>query len=235
MARAPENTLSAFQRALAAGVDMVELDVQLTSDGEVVVMHDPDLRRTTDGSGTVREASLEEVRRLDAGSWFGAQFRGERVPTLAEVLDWARGRVYLQIELKPYGARADVLCERVVQLIRERKMQDQVMLLSFDHHVLRWCKQMAPDIITGAICQARLIDPVGVVRMAAADALCVDFEHLRPEEVEALHRAQIAVHSFAPTSDALRDLASWGVDIVQSDDPEALGALAVGRARTHGA
>lgn len=229
MARAPENTLSAFRRALAAGVDMVELDVQLTGDDEVVVLHDPDLRRTTDGTGRVREARLEEVRRLDAGSWFGARFRGERVPTLAEVLEWARGRVYLQIELKPYGDRAESLCERVVELIRRRNMQDQVMLLSFDHHVLRRCKETAPDIVTGAICQARLIDPVGVVRLAEADALCVDFEHLQPGEVEALHRARIAVHSFAPTPAALRDLATWGVDIIQSDDPEALGALTAGR------
>lgn len=82
-ARAPENTLSAFREAVAAGVDMVELDVQLTADGEVVVFHDADLRRTTNGKGRVAEARWDEVRQLDAGAWFGGRFRGERVPTLA--------------------------------------------------------------------------------------------------------------------------------------------------------
>ncbi|WP_051009233.1 glycerophosphodiester phosphodiesterase [Thermaerobacter subterraneus] len=228
-ARAPENTLSAFRQAVAAGVDMVELDVQLTADGEVVVLHDAELGRTTNGTGRVRDRRWDELSRLDAGAWFGARYRGERVPTLAEVLDWARGRVYLQIELKPYGADATLLCERVVELVRQRDMQDQVMLLSFDHHVLRWCKEMAPDILTGAICQARLIDPVGVVRSAGADVLCVDAEHLAPREVDLLHRARIAVHSFGSNPGTLRELAGWGVDIVQSDDPLALSELVATR------
>lgn len=225
----PENTLSAFREAVAAGVDMVELDVQLTADGEVVVFHDADLRRTTNGKGRVAEARWDEVRQLDAGAWFGGRFRGERVPTLAEVLHWARGRVYLQIELKPYGRDAAALCERVVELVRQRDMHDQVMLLSFDHYVLRWCKEVAPDIMTGAICQARLIDPVAVARSAGADVFCVDAEHLAPEEVYLLHRAQIAVHSFGESRAVLRELAGWGVDILQSDDPQALGEFAMAR------
>lgn len=201
---------------------MIELDVQLTADGEVVVLHDAELGRTTNGTGRVRDRRWDELSLLDAGAWLGARYQGERLPTLAEVLDWARGRVYLQVELKPYGADAALLYERVVELVRQRDMQDQVMLLSFDHHVLRWCKEMAPDIITGTICQARLIDPVGVVRSAGADALCVDAEHLAPREVDLLLRARIAVHSFGSNPGTLRELAAWGLDIIQSDDPLAL-------------
>src|SRR3990172_9877913 len=82
----PENTLAAFRRAAALGADMIELDVQLTRDGEVVVIHDWTLDRTTSGTGPVRACSLAELRRLDAGAWFDAAFAGERVPTLGEVL-----------------------------------------------------------------------------------------------------------------------------------------------------
>src|SRR5438132_10493520 len=97
----PENTLIAFARAAALGAHMVELDVQLTRDGAVVVMHDWTLERTTDGSGAVCDRTLAEIRGLDAGAWFGSAFRGTRVPTLAEVLSAVGLRV--NVELKPVG------------------------------------------------------------------------------------------------------------------------------------
>src|SRR3989441_7724182 len=97
----PENTLIAFARAAALGAHMIELDVQLTRDGQVIVMHDWTLERTTDGAGAVRERSLAEIRRLDAGAWFGSAFRGTRVPTLAEVL--AAVALPVNVELKPVG------------------------------------------------------------------------------------------------------------------------------------
>ena len=226
MARAPENTIAALRRAVAAGVDVVEVDVQLTADGHVVVLHDHELSRTTNGVGRTDEVALEGIRRLDAGSWFSPRFRGERVPTLDEVLEWAKGKVYLQIELKVYDNRTELLCQRVLDRLRIQCMKDQVMLISYDHHALRLCKEAEPDILTGAICQARLIDPVGVVRSVAADALCVDFQHLRRSEVELLHQAGIAVHSLAPSAEAVWRLALWGVDIVQSDDPVLFAILA---------
>jgi len=97
----PENTLVAFARAAALGAHMTELDVQLTRDGEVVVMHDWTLERTTDGAGAVSDRTLAEIRRLDAGAWFGPAFRGTRVPTLADVL--AAVGLPVNVELKPVG------------------------------------------------------------------------------------------------------------------------------------
>jgi glycerophosphoryl diester phosphodiesterase len=108
----PENTLAAFERAVALGADMIELDVQLTRDREVVVIHDRMLDRTTDGSGPVVAHDLAGVRRLDAGRWFGAEFAGQRVPTLAEVL--ARVPLPINVELKPIGD--DGLEERALAL-----------------------------------------------------------------------------------------------------------------------
>ena len=97
---APENTLAAFRRAIEIGADMIEVDVALTGDGHVVCLHDETLDRTTDGQGLLAAATFEEVRRLDAGSWFAPELAGEKVPTLAEVLDLARGRILVNVEIK---------------------------------------------------------------------------------------------------------------------------------------
>src|SRR4029077_20617905 len=107
---------------------MIELDVQLTRDGEVVVIHDWTLDRTTDGSGAVRDASLVEIRRLDAGAWFGPEFRGERVPTLAEVL--AATTVPVNVELKPVGD--DGLEARALAAVAAAGAGERVIFSSFD-------------------------------------------------------------------------------------------------------
>lgn len=96
----PENTLSAFESAIDLGADAIELDVFLTKDGELVVVHDHILERTTNGTGYVGDLTLSELRRLDAGSWFGERFRGERIPTLGEVLELGNGRVRFELELR---------------------------------------------------------------------------------------------------------------------------------------
>ena len=97
---APENTMAAFSLAVERGAEVVELDVQMTADGYPVVIHNATVNRTTDGTGLVREKTLAELQTLDAGSWFETRFAGERVPTLEEVVTWARGRVALAIEIK---------------------------------------------------------------------------------------------------------------------------------------
>ena len=99
-ARYPENTLAAFTGAMDAGCDMIELDVTLTRDRRVVVIHDDTLDRTTNGSGSVRDRTVEEIRRLDAGSWFDPRFAAERVPLLDEVIALTAGRCMLNIEIK---------------------------------------------------------------------------------------------------------------------------------------
>src|SRR4051812_8087205 len=125
---APENTLAAFRRAADLGAPMIELDVQLTADGEVVVIHDFTLDRTTDGVGSVRHRSLAQIRRLDAGAWFAPAFRGERVPTLAEVLQNFPHAV--NVELKSYGD--DGLEPRALAVVERAGALDRVVFSSFD-------------------------------------------------------------------------------------------------------
>ena len=103
-AGAPENTLAAVRSALAAGVDLIEVDVRVTADGQAVLLHDRDLSKTTDGHGLVEDLTYDEVRRLDAGSWFGDRFVGEPVPLLSDALDLTAGRVRLNVDVKTAAA-----------------------------------------------------------------------------------------------------------------------------------
>lgn len=131
---APENTMAAFVQAFTLGADMIELDVHLSRDGEVVVIHDDTLERCTNGRGYVVDHTLAELKKLDAGSWFGAGFAGERVPSLDEVLLWAKDKIRVNIEIKighlgPYSM--DELADRTLARVEERGMVEQVLFSSF--------------------------------------------------------------------------------------------------------
>src|SRR5215213_10951386 len=131
MGHAPENTFASFELALTLGVDAIELDVHLSADDQVVVIHDDDLSRTTDGQGVVRDRTLAELQRLDAGARFDAQYAGQRIPTLDEVLAWARGRCVLDIEIKGGPDPYPGIEQRVVDLIRRHVMTEQAIVISF--------------------------------------------------------------------------------------------------------
>ncbi|MCP5523372.1 MAG: glycerophosphoryl diester phosphodiesterase membrane domain-containing protein [Verrucomicrobiales bacterium] len=141
---APENTLAAFERAIADGADWLELDVQENADGEVVVVHDRDFMRIGASGLQVADATNEALEQIDAGSSFGARFAGERVPTLRQVLDLARGRVGLFIELKYYG-RQQALEPRVVDLVEVADMASDVVLMSLDYAGVRRAAGLRPD------------------------------------------------------------------------------------------
>lgn len=137
---APENTLAAFRAALEAGAPAVELDVHLAADGVPVVLHDDTLDRTTSGAGPVSERTSEEIARLDAGAWFGERFRGERVPTLAEALDFLHGRALVDVEVKTADRTYPGLVIAVEKAIRERWLVSDVVVSSFDAESVREAK-----------------------------------------------------------------------------------------------
>lgn len=175
-AHRPENTLASFASALELGAELVELDVQLTSDGHVVVLHDPTLDRTTDGSGDVRGLTLAELRRLSAGypGRFGASYAGERVPTLAEVLALLRGRGRAMIEIKRDSVGADPLAgieARTLEEVRRAGMEDDVALISFDRRALLRCREQAPGITRGHIFFRASIDELLEGARAVASTL----------------------------------------------------------------
>jgi glycerophosphoryl diester phosphodiesterase len=134
---APENTLPAFEQAIGLGADGVELDVQYTSDGKLICIHNMTLEKTTNGSGRVVSHTLDQIRKLDAGAWFSPQFAGTRVPVLEEVLDLLKGKLLINIELKVLDTRQNGLGADVVKAVRARDMVDQIVLSSFNPFALR--------------------------------------------------------------------------------------------------
>ncbi|MDQ0493690.1 MULTISPECIES: glycerophosphodiester phosphodiesterase [Paenibacillus] len=153
---APENTLAAFRLALEQPfVHWIELDVQLSKDDVPVVIHDFTLERTTNGTGRVKDLNWKELQQLDAGSWKDAEYCGEKIPSLAQVLDMCRGRVSLNIELKTAGDMYPGLEKAVLREIVMRQMEGEVVLTSFERTALRRTKELAPEIRTGLIIDAR--------------------------------------------------------------------------------
>jgi glycerophosphoryl diester phosphodiesterase len=145
-AYAPENTLAAFAKAVDFGADILELDVRQTRDGELVVLHDASVNRTTNGKGRVADLTLEQIKALDAGSWFSPDFVGERVPTLAEVVDATPDFTTLLVELKGSPEEYPGMEARVVRFIRQRGIEKRVILKSFERDVLNRLRMLAPDI-----------------------------------------------------------------------------------------
>ncbi len=146
---APENTLAAFRRALELGADGFELDVQLSADGRLVVIHDGLLSRTTDGRGRVERHTWEQLRRLDAGAWFSPLFRGERIPLLEEVLDLAAGKALVDIEIKK-SRRAEEAARAVVECTAAWECR-HFIVTSFDPEAIARVKALRPETATGLL------------------------------------------------------------------------------------
>jgi glycerophosphoryl diester phosphodiesterase len=144
-AYAPENTLAAFRLAVEQRADGIELDVHLSADGEVVVTHDANLGRTTNGTGSVYVKSLTELKQLDAGSWFGAQFVGERLPTLSEVFELVGDQLFVNVELKGPGLFRSALPAQTVEIVRQYRFDHRVIFSSFNPWLLRQTARLMPE------------------------------------------------------------------------------------------
>src|SRR5438128_9729497 len=154
----PENTLASFRSAIDLGVDVIELDVHRSEDGGLPVIHDHLLDRTTDGSGLVRDHTMAELKRFDAGSWKDPRFAGERIPSLDEVLALAKGKIGVAIEIKNLPLHYAGIEEAVVQTVRETEMVGDVVVISFDHRSIKRIGELEPLILTGVLEAARRVD-----------------------------------------------------------------------------
>lgn len=214
----PENTLVAFVRAAALGAHMVELDVQVTRDGEVVVMHDWTLERTTDGVGAVRDRTLAEMRQLDAGAWFGPHFRGTRVPTLAEVL--AAVRLPVNVELKPVGD--DGLEGRALAVVESAGALARVVFSSFDEGALERLRARSADSSLAVLWNSGPVaDAVARAERVAARALHLRKDCVTPQALAAAAAAGLAVRAWTVNERGEMDrLVAAGVEGIFTDFPE---------------
>lgn len=233
--RAPENTLEAIELAIAAGADAIEIDVGFSADRALMVIHDDTLDRTTSGRGPVRAHGLEELRRLDAGSWFSPVFAGARIPLLGEVLDLVRGRLPLNVEIKgesveiePREGGEDGIEARVLQQVERRGMLGQVVFSSFHPLALWRLRRLSPEAATASLLHApyhRTRSPQEIVGEVGAGALHVADHEVSPAMAAACRAAGIPLRVYTVNHPArYRELSAWGVEAVFSDDPGGLGA-----------
>jgi glycerophosphoryl diester phosphodiesterase len=215
---APENTLSAISQAIEDGADYAEIDVQLTADSAVVVIHDVDLRRVAGITRRVSEMTLAELRELDVGSWFSPEFAGERLPTLQEAVDLARGRIKLNIELKTTGDPQG-LAGRVVALVDRNGFADECVITSLNGAAVRAVKQLNPDLLVGFIVATAIGDPT---RMPV-DLLAVSTQFLSPGLIRSAHGRGMEVHVWTVnTRRRMWEMIERDVDNIMTDYPPRL-------------
>ena len=214
---APENTLPAFQLAIDHHSDRAELDVQMTKDGVVMVTHDTSLRRCTGRNANIYDLTFAQVRELDAGRWFSARYAGTQIPTLEEVLDLCKGKIQLNIEIKPNAATPELEAE-TVRIIREKGFEKDCVITSQSYETLCKVKELDPEIETGYI----LALGVGTYYdLPAADFFSVESTFITSGMVQQIHLRGKTVSAWTVnrTEDA-RALLSLGVDDVITDKPE---------------
>jgi glycerophosphoryl diester phosphodiesterase len=223
-AYAPMNTLPAYELALAQGANGIELDVRLTRDDELIILHDRIVEHTTDGTDSVYSKTLAEAKELDAGSWFDPRFAGTRLPTLDEVFEALGGRLYINVEIKSEDFSKTVIEQKIADSIRRFGLQASVIISSFNPVTLRRFRKIAPEVMIGY-----LHDPeIAFYIPCLMTGLKHEAKHPNHEEIDARYMAQAKAGGYAVNTwtvndearaRALRDL---GVNSLITDKPDTL-------------
>lgn len=223
---APENTMPAFDKAVDMKSDLFEIDVQLSEDGEVVVIHDTTVDRTTDGSGKVKDHTLEELRSLDAGSWFGEEFAGEPIPTLDEVLDEFRGKSGILIEIKSPSLYPGIE-QKVADALKERNMDkpnnNKIIVQSFNHESVQTFHDILPSVPVGVLIyqQENLTDEKLKEFSSYAEYVNPGKHLVNADLVDRIHDLEMEIHPWtARDRESVKMLKEAGVDGIITDYPD---------------
>ena len=223
-AHAPENTLAAFKLALEQNADGIELDVKLSSDGHVVVIHDPTVDRTTGAKGRVKDMSLADLRGLNAGSFFSQNFSHERIPTLEEVFETMGKRLFINVELTNYNSPRDHLVETACMLVKKFNLQKHVMFSSFFPSNLSKAGSYLPEVPRGLLALNGIAGAWARsfgYAFGKYQALHPYWSDVSPEQVQRVHRLKGRVHVWTVNkAEDMRRLFHWGVDAIFTDDPQ---------------
>jgi glycerophosphoryl diester phosphodiesterase len=215
--------MAAFEKAVELGANVIELDLHVSYEGELVVIHDVTLDRTTDGQGPVHARSLQELKQLDAGRWFGKDFVGQRIPTLVEVLSRFAGKVPLALEIKAGSAFYPGIEERLVSVLREHQVISQVAVASFDHHALFRLKELEPCLRTAALLVGRPMSMPVIAEACKADAMAIECSLVTKTEVEACHAAGLQLVVWTVNEPAqMCHFIDLGIDGIITDKPDLL-------------
>ena len=218
----PENTRLAFEKAIEAGADMIEMDCRLSKDGHVVVIHDDRLDRTARAKGFVKGKTLRQLKKLDVGAWLKKSFKGERIQTLEEILEIVSGKVEINLEIKsvlrgPLGIELKVLF-----IVSHFDYLERTIFSSFDYQSLRRLRELAPDVRIGVLYGAGIKDnPFQAAREMNAYSLHIQREFATPHFLE--EARELGLKSFVWTVNEVKEMEkflSLGVDGIISDFPE---------------
>jgi len=211
----PENTLRAIREAIALGCDFIEVDVRKSSDGALVVIHDEKVDRTTDGKGYVHEMTLKELKSLNIKR--GREvITGERIPTLDEVAELIKGKVGLIVEVKVGGIEEDV-----IKSLERYGIEEDVIITSFNHVIVKRVKDLKPGIKAGVIVSCRPINPSRLAIDADADTFLSRYDQVDGELVKDLHDAGLRVFAWTVDEPRLfKELVELGVDGIVTNKPD---------------
>lgn len=234
MGYAPENTFASFEEAVRRGADLVEMDVQLSADNEVVVMHDTSVERTTSGAGFVRDLPWKKIKALDAGVWYGPAYASETVPSLSGVLNKFRTRktangdaLGFVIELKTQKGAGGALADAVVALLQKENMVDRSFVISFDAVALQEVRQANPSLPTGLLYSEEGDESrVAQAKTIGAHAIFPRKTCVTSKGVLAAHKAGLQVATWtANIKIEMKRMIACGVDAITTNYPDRLRAL----------
>ena len=218
----PENTMLAFEKAVEIGVDGIELDVHLTKDNEIVIIHDEDIKRTTDGEGLVKDMTLEELRKFDASATFRGQYGFCGIPTLREYFELVKDTpIVTNIELKTGVYEYHTIEQRVIDMVREFGLSDKIIFSSFNHFTVKRCEEIAPEIKRGFLTGDWLYD-FGKYT-AERNVQCCHPWHisLSEETVKEMHDAGCEINTWTVNEyEDIKKLSAWGVDSLIGNFPD---------------
>ncbi|UAC47998.1 glycerophosphodiester phosphodiesterase [Bacillus aquiflavi] len=218
----PENTSAAFKEAVRLGVDGIELDVHLTKDNELVVIHDETVDRTTNGSGYVKEMTLAEIKSLDAGSWFSSKFESETIPTLSEVLELLKDtKKILNIEIKNDLVHYEGIEAKVLAEIEKYSYKDRIIVSSFNHQSIAKIKKQDKEIETALLTMIELDDPVQYANKLGAAAIHVYEPVAFSNMTKNVMENNLPVRTFTINDEKkMKQLISNGISAIMTDYPE---------------
>jgi len=219
---APENTFAAFRRAIALGAGFIETDLQLSRDARLVAIHDATVNRTTNGQGAVHDMTLAELRRLDAGSWFGSEFAGERIPTIEEILEFANKHdVVFYLEMKPSGSWGGE--HALISVLRESGEIARTVVISFDAAILAGVRKIEPTLMTGLLFEGHIPNPLDKAIEIGARQLVVRGDLVTPRLLKEARGRDLQVVCWTVNHPGhMRLLVQAGVDGIISDYPDRL-------------
>ena len=223
-AHAPENTLAAFELALAQNADAIELDVKLSADGHTVVIHDPTVDRTTGSQGRVKDLSFQQLRALDAGSFYSEKYRGEKIPSLEDVFEAVGKRTFINVELTNYSTPRDALVETVCMLVKRFGLQKYVLFSSFFASNLSKAHAYLPDVPMGLLAFNGFLGAWARsfgFNFGGYQALHPYLKDVSAQQVQRVHRLNRRIHVWTVNAaEDMRRLFHWGVDAIFTDDPQ---------------